>query len=94
MEPSANIAIDHSLLAQAELVAKETNLPVEQIIQSALQQGLTELRSESFFRSRRGRGNVEKALAILRRAGNGRPPDPGDEIPDDVRALYPEIQSR
>jgi hypothetical protein len=42
---------------------------------------LTALRTESYFRERAALGDVDRALAILERAGAGIPPRKGDEIP-------------
>ena len=36
--------------------------------------------TEDYFRQRAHRGKVAKAKRILRRAGRGRPPQPGDEL--------------
>lgn len=85
MESAANIMVERVLLTEAEAIAKANGLPVERVIQEALEHGLVELRSEHFFRSRRGMGDVTNSLAILRRAGAGRSPMPGDEIPSDLR---------
>jgi hypothetical protein len=80
MANSLNASLSPALMNEAQLIAQEEGLSVEQIINDALEQGLAELRSMHFFRSRRGKGNVVEALKILRRAGNDRPPQPGDEI--------------
>jgi len=36
--------------------------------------------TEDYFRQRAERGNVAEAKRILRKAGRGRQPDPGDEL--------------
>lgn len=94
MEEMGTISVDRVVLGEVEALARETGLSVEEVVHQALEQGILGLRSAQFFRIRRGRGNLAEALALLRRAGNGRPPDPGDEIPEDVKALYPELQDR
>lgn len=38
------------------------------------------LRTEEYFRERSSRADIGKAKRILRRAGRGRPPVPGDEL--------------
>ncbi len=40
------------------------------------------LRTESYFAERAARADVPQALALLRRAGAGAEPLPGDELPD------------
>jgi hypothetical protein len=39
------------------------------------------LRTEEYFANRAVKGDVKKALQVLRRAGKGNPPVPGDELP-------------
>jgi hypothetical protein len=41
---------------------------------------LPALRTDEYFRVRAARGDVAKAKRILKRAGRGTPPVPGDEI--------------
>lgn len=94
MEGFETIAVDRMVLNEAEVLAQECGLPVEQILSDALQQGITGIRAMRRIRARMGKGNLTEALALLQRAGNGRAPDPGDEIPADVLALYPEFRSR
>jgi hypothetical protein len=43
------------------------------------------LRTEAYIAERAGRADSAKALAILRRAGVGRPPMKGDELPEPKR---------
>jgi hypothetical protein len=45
-----------------------------------LAQKVSALRTEDYFRERASRGNIEKAKRILKRAGRGKPPIPGDKI--------------
>jgi hypothetical protein len=41
---------------------------------------LPRLRTEQYFRERAGRAAIAKAKRILKRAGKGNPPVPGDEL--------------
>ena len=41
---------------------------------------ISALRTEDYFRERASRGNIRKANQILRRAGDGKPPRPGDDL--------------
>jgi hypothetical protein len=87
MPDLTNISLDPALLTEAQVVAQEEGLSLEQVLNQALGQGLVGIRSEHFFRSRRGKGNVQRALEILRSAGGDNPPMPGDELPDDLKYL-------
>jgi len=42
-------------------------------------------KTEDYFAERAARGNVRKALQVLKRAGKGNPPMPGDELPPKKR---------
>jgi hypothetical protein len=46
----------------------------------AVAEKLSALRTDDYFRERAARGDVAKAKRILKRAGRGKPPVPGDEI--------------
>jgi len=39
------------------------------------------LRTEEYFAERAAQGDIKKALRVLRRAGKGNAPVPGDELP-------------
>jgi len=51
------------------------------------------LRTEQYFAKRAARGDVTKALRILKRAGVGQPPMPGDELPNGKRHRHNKSKS-
>jgi hypothetical protein len=53
--------------------------PLNQFINVAEAEKLSALRTEEYFRERAGRADVAKAKRLLKRAGRGNPPSPGDE---------------
>jgi hypothetical protein len=53
---------------------------LNQFINVAVAEKLSALRTEEYFRERALRGDVEKAKRLLKRAGRGNPPQPGDEL--------------
>jgi hypothetical protein len=53
---------------------------LNQFINVAVAEKLSALRTEEYFRERGGRGKVEKANRILKRAGRGNTPRRGDEV--------------
>lgn len=53
---------------------------LNQLINVAMAEKLSALRTEDYFRERAARGSVRKAKQVLRRAGKGNPPEPGDEV--------------
>ena len=54
---------------------------VNQLINVAVAEKVSALRTEEYFAERAGRGDIKKALQILKRAGKGNAPVPGDEPP-------------
>ncbi|HEV2957491.1 MAG TPA: toxin-antitoxin system HicB family antitoxin [Xanthobacteraceae bacterium] len=61
-------------LAQAEGVA------LNRLINVAVAEKVSALRTESYFAERARRASVPKALKILKHAGAGKPPMKGDEV--------------
>jgi hypothetical protein len=53
---------------------------LNQFINVAVAEKVSALRTEDYFRERTARGSAAKAKRILKRAGRGNPPVPGDEI--------------
>ena len=54
---------------------------VNQLINVAVAEKVSALRTEDYFAERTARGDIKKALEVLRRAGKGNTPLPGDELP-------------
>src|SRR5439155_6202844 len=52
-----------------------------QLINVAVAEKVAALRTEEYFAERAKRGDVQKALRVLKRAGVGKSPVPGDEMP-------------
>jgi hypothetical protein len=61
-------------------VAEAEGVALNQLINVAVAEKLSALRTDDYFRERAARGDVAKAKGILKRAGRGKPPVPGDEI--------------
>ena len=62
-------------------LAKAEGVAVNQLINVAVAEKLSTLRTEQYFAERAARGDVPTAHRILERAGVGQPPAPGDELP-------------
>jgi len=78
------LRLQPSLLEEIRKVAETEGVAVNQLINVAVAEKLSALRTESYFRERAARGDVTKALEILARAGKGNPPMPGDELPEEL----------
>ncbi len=74
------LRLQASLLDEARRVSASEGVALNQFINVAVAEKLSALRTEEYFRERAGRADVRKAVRILRRAGKGNPPVPGDEI--------------
>jgi len=83
------LRLQPSLLEEARRVAQEEGVAVNQLINVAVAEKLSALRTESYFRERASRADLEQAHEVLARAGKGNPPLPGDELPPGSRKKRP-----
>jgi hypothetical protein len=74
------LRLQPSLLEEARKLAEAEGVALNQLINVAVAEKLSALRTESYFAERAARADVPRALDILRRAGAGYPPVAGDEI--------------
>jgi hypothetical protein len=54
---------------------------LNQLINVAIAEKVSALRTDEYFAERAPKGDIRKALRVFRRAGKGKPPVPGDELP-------------
>jgi hypothetical protein len=78
----SNVALrlQPSLLEEARKVSETEGVALNQFINVAVAEKISALRTEDYFRERSTRASITKAKRILKRAGKGNPPLPGDEI--------------
>jgi hypothetical protein len=74
------LRVQPSLLDEARKVAEAEGVAVNQLINVALAEKLSALRTAAYFAERAARADVDHALDILARAGKGRRPVKGDEL--------------
>jgi len=79
------LRLQPSLMEEARKVAKAEGVAVNQLINVAVAEKVSALRTEEYFAERARHGDVRKALRILKRAGAGQPPMTGDELPVERR---------
>jgi hypothetical protein len=73
-------------MEEAKKAARAEGVTVSQLIAAAVAEKVSALRTEEYFAERAVRGVIKKALQVLKRAGKGNPPAPGDEpVPKKVR---------
>jgi hypothetical protein len=77
------LRLQPSLLEEARKVADEEGVAVNQLINVAVAEKLSALRTESFFAERIARADRAKFDRVLAKAGKGNPPVAGDELPSE-----------
>jgi hypothetical protein len=68
-------------MAEARKLADSEGVALNQLINVAVAEKVSTLRTAEYFRERAGRANRRETLQILARAGKGNPPQKGDELP-------------
>jgi len=74
------LRLQPSLLDEARKLAESEGVALNQLINVAVAEKLSALRTETYFAERAARADVPKALSILRKAGAGGKPVKGDEL--------------
>jgi HicB family len=74
------LRLQPSLLEEARKLAESEGVALNQLINVAVAEKVSALRTESYITERAARADVPKALRILKRAGIGRPPIKGDVL--------------
>ncbi len=74
------LRLQPSLLDEARKLAETEGVALNQLINVAVAEKVSALRTESYIAERAARADVPKALRVLKRAGVGRPPMKGDEM--------------
>jgi hypothetical protein len=75
------LRLQPALLDEARKAAEAEGVALNQLINVAVAEKLSALRTEAYFAERASRADVAKALGLLRRAGGEAAPVAGDEEP-------------
>lgn len=75
------LRLQPALLDEARKLAAAEGVALNQLINVAVAEKVSALRTEEYFAERARRVNPEKIARILRRVGQGNPPVEGDELP-------------
>jgi HicB family len=75
------LRLQPSLMEEARKAAESEGVALNQLINVALAEKVSALRTEEYFQERIRRANRSETLRILDRAGKGNPPREGDELP-------------
>jgi hypothetical protein len=79
------LRLQPSLLDEARKLAQAEGVALNQLINVAVAEKVSALRTESYIAERAARADIPKGLRILRRVGVGRRPVKGDELPQSSR---------
>jgi HicB family len=74
------LRLQPSLLEEARKLAEAEGVALNQLINVAVAEKLSALRTASYFAERAARAKIPEALRILDRAGVGQPSVKGDEL--------------
>ncbi len=77
------LRLQPSLLEELRKAAESEGVALNQLINVAVAEKVSALRTEEYFKQRAGRANRPEFLRILEKAGKGNPPVKGDELPAD-----------
>ena len=88
------LRLQPSLMEEARKVAESEGVALNQLINVALAEKLSALRTEEYFQERIRRADRTETLRILDRSGKGKPPMEGDELPPDLAPDGPRAGAR
>jgi hypothetical protein len=80
------LRLQPALLDEARKLAASEGVALNQLINVAVAEKVSVLRTEEYFAERARRADPEKIARILRRVGKGNPPVEGDEFPAEFQA--------
>ncbi len=80
------LRLQPSLLEELRKAAEAEGVALNQLINVAVAEKVSALRTEDYFRERGRRADRAETLRILECAGKGNPPMKGDELPAERRA--------
>jgi len=80
------LRLQPSLLDEARKLAEAEGVALNQLINVAVAEKISALRTEKYFAERARRADPAKIARILKRVGKGNPPVEGDELPREFAA--------
>jgi hypothetical protein len=75
------LRLQPSLLDEVRKLAEQEGVALNQLINVAVAEKLSALRTETYIAERAARADIPQALRILKRAGRDGAPVKGDELP-------------
>ena len=90
MSSISKLLIQPSTLAELEGFAVQRSADPEALVDEVLLEGIAAIRERLFWEERRKGVDVQKGIDAFNRMGKNNPPDPGDELPEDLKYLLNE----
>ncbi|MGH9743705.1 MAG: toxin-antitoxin system HicB family antitoxin [Candidatus Acidiferrum sp.] len=81
------LRLQPSLLEEVRKAAEMEGVALNQLINVAVAEKISALRTEEYFRERSMRANRAETMRILARAGRANEPMAGDELPEEINAV-------
>ena len=88
------LRLQPSLMEEVRKAAEAEGVALNQLINVAVAEKVSALRTEEYFRARSVRVNREETMRILARAGQHNEPIDGDELPEDVSDVARETKRK
>lgn len=90
MPAAMHLELDEHYSQQIHDLAVTLHRTPESVADEVLAGGMHMLQRYAYLKKRSENANIERAIEFLNRPGNNNPPDPGDELPDDLKYLLDE----
>jgi hypothetical protein len=81
------LRLQPSLLEELRTIAASEGVALNQLINVAVAEKLSALRTEDYFRNRARHADRSETNRILEKAGVGNPVIPGDELPSGIESI-------
>ncbi len=88
------LRLQPSLMEEVRKAAEAEGVALNQLINVAVAEKVSALRTEEYFRARSLRANRAETIRILARAGQDNEPIEGDELPEEVGGVAREANRR
>jgi len=87
------LRLQPSLMEEARKAAESEGVALNQLINVAVAEKVSTLRTQEYFAERARRADRAETLRILERAGKGNPPREDDQLPPEGRRKRPRSKS-
>ena len=88
------LRLQPSLMEELRKAAEAEGVALNQLINVAVAEKVSALRTEDYFRQRASRADRAETLRILEKAGKWNPPLPGDELPDNIHSRQKSMRKK